>query len=60
MKTRTLPAGLTLLCSALLCSSPALAEGAQPLDQGPLHWRADHHLHLASADICERVGVHLR
>jgi predicted TIM-barrel fold metal-dependent hydrolase len=42
---------LTLLCPA--CAQPSLAP-AQPSNH--YQWRADHHMHLGSPDICARLG----
>ncbi len=48
---------LPLLGFAFLCQAAGVAEEmTPPAETGPVPWRADHHMHLASADICERVG----
>jgi len=41
--------GCTVACLALL------AAGTVPAAD-PAYWRADHHMHLGSVDVCERVG----
>jgi len=47
----------------MLCICPgALLAGDSPAAPAPgdrpeaAHWRTDHHMHLASVDVCERVG----
>lgn len=51
------PTGLAFLCFALLFTTTVRsAEASGVPDSDPVHWQADHHMHLASADICERLG----
>jgi predicted TIM-barrel fold metal-dependent hydrolase len=47
--------GAMLACAAVL--QLAACSPAEPDDAVPSAWRADHHMHLASADICERMGA---
>lgn len=43
------------VCAAVV--QVAACSPAEPDDAVPSAWRADHHMHLASADICERLDV---
>ncbi len=49
---------LTLTCCALLLGTIGRAEElpGHPADAGVPGWRADHHMHLGSPDICKRIG----
>jgi predicted TIM-barrel fold metal-dependent hydrolase len=47
---------IVLSLPLLAGARPQVSEPRQPAAPKPLEWRTDHHMHLASADLCRLVG----
>jgi predicted TIM-barrel fold metal-dependent hydrolase len=50
------PAALTLLVLSVACLQVVDVRAAQTAASDAVIWRADHHMHLASAELCALVG----